>query len=169
MSRRSRIAGSDTLAGHRIRARSLVDQVDRAACSEAVVEVDDCHARRAAVEHGQEGCQASDGGAIPDAGRHGNDRSVDKPGYDTGKGPFHSRHHHEHVARMQLWARIQQAVDARHADIAEPCHGAAQGLGRDGSLVGNGGVSAVPALATRMVPTPLCGDGPPTTTIRAAT
>src|SRR4051794_11595591 len=44
---------------------------DGARGAEAVVDADDGHARRAGREHGEQGGDALEGGAVADAGRHG--------------------------------------------------------------------------------------------------
>src|SRR5213594_1992014 len=66
------------------------DQGGDVTALEAAVDVDDDDTGRAAVEHRQERSESAEGGAVADAGRHGNDRTIDQSADDAGQGAIHA-------------------------------------------------------------------------------
>lgn len=72
---------------------TLFDVVNHAGLvggAESVIDVDDADAGGAAVEHGQEGGESAEGGAVSDAGGDGDDGAVGQTGDDAGQGAFHA-------------------------------------------------------------------------------
>src|ERR687887_36890 len=58
--------------------------------AETVVDIDDRHARGAAVQHAEQGGDAAEARAVADARRHGDHRYADEAGDDAWQRPFHA-------------------------------------------------------------------------------
>ena len=110
----------------------------------AVVDVDHGHPGRARVEHGQQGGQPAEGGAVPDAGGDRDHGHAGQSSDDGGQRALHARHHDQAVRPLELVADREQPVQSGHADVADLVDagpvdaGGERGLGGDGSVGGPG-------------------------------
>src|SRR6266498_5686216 len=95
------------------------DQRGDVAALEATVDVHHDNVGRAAVEHRQQGSEAAEGGAVADAGRHGNDRAIDQPADDAGQGAVHAGDDNDAVGVSVQVTAAQQAVDSGNADVRQ--------------------------------------------------
>ena len=118
---------------------------------EAAVNVDDDDIRGAGIEHGQKRSQALHGGAVADAGRHGDDGTIDEAADDAGQRAVHAGHDHNGVGARELFAMAQQAMNARHADIGQQRYLAAQARAVTTASCATG-KSLVPAVRTTTRP-----------------
>ena len=74
---------------------------------------------RARVEHRQQGGQPAERGAVPDAGRHRDQRHADQPADDRGQRALHPGDHDQAVGRLEPVADAEQPVEAGHADVVD--------------------------------------------------
>ena len=102
--------------------------------AETVVDVDHRDARRAGVEHREQGRDPAEGGAVPDAGRHGDDRRTDQTADDAGQRALHPGDDDKAVGLGQSVALGEQAVQTGHADVGDPADIGTEGASDDGRL-----------------------------------
>ena len=84
-----------------------------------VVDVDHGDAGGAGVEHAQQGGQAAEGGAVPDAGGDRDERRPGEATDDRGQGALHAGDDDEAVDLVEPVAHGHEAVQAGHADVAD--------------------------------------------------
>jgi hypothetical protein len=78
--------------------------------AKAIVNIHHRYPSGAAVEHGQQRCQAMEVGPIPYTGGHRNDRFIYQASNYAGKGAFHASHNNEDPGRGQECILIEEAV-----------------------------------------------------------
>jgi hypothetical protein len=122
------------------------------AAPEAVVDVDDRHAERTAVQHAEQRRDAAEAGAVADARRHGDDRHATRPATTLGSAP--SMPATTMITRAAARrARSPSSGGAGDADVVQPVDVVAHQLGRRAASSATGR-SDVPAAATTIVPLP---------------
>src|SRR5438045_2587589 len=80
--------------------------------AEAIVDVHDGDARGAAVQHREEGGQTLEGGAVADAGRHGDHRLVHQAADYTRERSIHPGDDDDGRGGVDLLPRIEETVQA---------------------------------------------------------
>ena len=96
-----------------------------------VVDVHDRDAGSAGVEHGQQGGQTAEGGAVPHAGRHRHERDPAQAADHAGQGALHAGDHDEAVGGGEPVAGLEQAVQPGDAHVVDAHHpGAVHGGGQ---------------------------------------
>ena len=78
------------------------------------------HPGRAGVQHRQQGGQAAEGGAVPDAGRHRHEGYADQAADHAGQGALHAGHHDQAVRPGEPVAGLEQPVQPGDADVLDP-------------------------------------------------
>jgi len=123
----------------------LVDECCGDTGRETVVDVDDGDAGGATVEHGQQGRETPEAGAVPDARGHGDYGAADQATDDTGEGTFHSSDNDEHVCLLEFRKVPEKTVQTRDTNITDELGALAHyfsgnlGLGGDRQVGGAGG------------------------------
>ena len=102
-----------------------------------VVDVHHGDAGRATGQHPQQGRQTPERGAIANARRNSNDRSVRQAADDAWQRPFHAGNHHNRVGAVQRGALRQDAVHRGHSGVVDTLHMRAQRVGGDRCFFGN--------------------------------
>ena len=85
----------------------------------AVVDVDDGHAGRAGVEHRQQRGEAAERRAVPDAGRHRDQRYAGQPADHGRQRALHAGDDDEAVGVLEPVADVEQPVQPGHADVVD--------------------------------------------------
>ena len=106
----------------------------------AVVDVDHGHAGSARVEHGQEGGEATERGAVADAGGHRHERYAGEPADDRGQRPLHARDHDQAVGLGEPVTDAEQSVESGDPDVGDLDDAGAMNPGGERGLGGDGGV-----------------------------
>ena len=100
------------------------------ACAEAVVDVHDADARRAGVEHGEQGREPAEARAVADAGRHRDHRRADEAADHRRQGALHAGDDDEAVGAVEDRPGGDQAVQPGDADVVDPLDAGAERRGR---------------------------------------
>src|SRR5580704_3156624 len=110
--------GASPLKG-RVTGLQAVNARGDAGGSETVVDVDDGDVGGATVEHAEERGDASEAGAIADAGGDGDDRHGDEAADDAGKRAFHSGNTNNYAGLRQFFSMVEQAVNPGDANVVQ--------------------------------------------------
>jgi hypothetical protein len=121
------------------------DQSGGVGSAEAVVDVDDGDVRGAGVEHAEEGGGTGEAGSVTNGGGDGDDGDGDQAADDGGKRAFHAGADDDGVGLGELGADGEEAMNAGDAYVIEAGDGAAEELGGDGGLFGDGEVAGAGA------------------------
>ena len=78
--------------------------------AKAIVDIHHRYPRGAAIEHGQQRCQAMEVSPIPYTGGHRNDRFIYQAPNHARKGAFHASHNNEDPGRCQERILIEEAM-----------------------------------------------------------
>ena len=96
----------------------MIDLGGDVARAKAVVDVDDGDAAGAGVEHREQRGEPAEVRAVADGGRHRDDRPVHEPAHDRGQRALHARDDHQRIGAHERFRAGEQAVQARHARVA---------------------------------------------------
>ena len=96
----------------------------------AVVDVDDRDAGRAGVEHRQQGGDAAERRAVPDAGGHRDERYAGQPADHGRQRALHAGDDDQAVGGGEPVADAEQPVQAGDADVVDPVDAGAVHRGR---------------------------------------
>src|SRR6266550_1790623 len=116
-------AGSD-------KSLQTVEAGGHAGGAKAVVDVDNGDVGGATVEHPEERGDATEAGAVADAGGNGDDRHGDEAADDAGKRAFHSGNTNNHARLRQLFSMLEQAVNPGDANVVQMLGAVAHHAGR---------------------------------------
>ena len=119
----------------------MIDAGGYAGGTEAVVDVDHGDAGGAAVEHAEEGGDATEAGAVADAGGDGDDGDGYEAAYYAGECAFHAGDADDYAGFGEFLAMVQEAVDAGDAYVVEAGHAIAHKLGGEDGFFGYGNVA----------------------------
>jgi hypothetical protein len=121
--------------------REFVDLAGGKACAKAIVDIDDCDAAAATVEHSQEGSQTAEASAISDAGRNRNDRFCHQAGDDARKSAFHTGNDNHNIGVLHGLESAKQAMHTGDSDIRNSLDVVAHDFGGHGSFFSNGQIA----------------------------
>jgi len=100
----------------------VVDARRRDGRAKTVIDVDDCNAGGATIQHRQKSGQAVEGGAVANARRDGDNGHSYQSTDHRRKCPVHSGHDNNDGRAKQFIATRQHAVDSSDADVRESRH-----------------------------------------------
>jgi hypothetical protein len=102
-----------------------------------VIDIDDRHACRAAVEHAQQCREAAKTRSVPDAGGDGDYRNLHQSADNARQRSFHPSNDDDRSRRREPPLFAEQTVDAGDADIEQPIDGVAHYLCGHARLLGD--------------------------------
>src|SRR5258706_8806113 len=99
-----------------------------------MVDVKDLETRRTGVQHGEERSEATQARAIADARRNGDHGLVDETPDDARQRTFHAGDDDQYACGCEPLAAVEQAVNARDADVVQALDDVPPELGRPPGL-----------------------------------
>lgn len=118
-----------------------VDLAGGVAGPETVVDINDGDTTATAVEHAQQGGDASEACAIANAGGYGDYGAVDKSGHDAGQGAFHAGHYHEDIGLEEVGMAAENSMKSGYSNIEDALDLIAHDIGGDGGFFSDGYVT----------------------------
>ena len=115
----------------------MIDSAGQEPGAEAIVDVHHADTAGAGIQHGQEGGQTAESGAVTYAGGNGNDRAVHQTAYHAGQCAFHTCNGNDHPGTGQGICMSQKSVNACHANVIQPQDPVAQSFCRQGGFFGH--------------------------------
>src|SRR5207244_614126 len=95
------------------------DQGCHIATLEAAVDVNHDDTGRTAIEHGEQGGQATEGSPIADAGGHCHDGAINQASHDAWQSTVHAGHDNDGVGIAELSPMPEQTVNAGNPNISQ--------------------------------------------------
>src|SRR6266571_451525 len=135
----------------------MIDATRGGRGAETVVDVDHGHARRAGIEHSEEGGEPSERRAVPDARRYGDHGDLHEAAHDAGQRTLHSRHDDDHRGGTQYVGLREEPVDARDPHVRQALDAVLQSAGSHGRFFSDGEVARPGGADQHRAPSRGCG------------
>ena len=108
--------------------------------TETVVDVHHDHTWSAGVEHAEQRREPAQGGAVPDAGRHGHERDTGEAADDRRQRALHTGDDDQTVGSREIVPNGQHPVQTGDADVVDETGAGPEHPSRDCGLVGDRGI-----------------------------